>query len=111
MMVEKRADNTQSWMVDQVVGTAIEHIMSENKICDEGDRHVKVERLSNNILAMSVHESRLWRVLSSLQAKGIEPYRCFKNDTSAGEYELLYITSENPELDMIRYQKILDSAA
>lgn len=110
-MDEKRTEQSELWAVDEVVGAAIEQTMSKSNRYDDQDLYVKVERLGNNVLAMSVHESQLWRVLSSLHAHGIQPYRCLGGDTSAGEYELLYVTSQNPELDAIRYQRILDNAA
>ena len=110
-MAEKRAEQSGLWAVGEVVGAGIEQTMSKTSRYDDQDLHVKVECLGNNVLAMSVHESQLWRVLNSLHAHGIQPFRCLGGDTSAGEYELLYITSENPQLDVIRYQRILDHAA
>lgn len=78
---------------------------------DMDDQPVKIERLSKNVLAMSIHRDQLQSIIDVFKGKGVEPYRCIDNDTSAGEYELLYIASENPDLDIIRYQRILDSAA
>lgn len=111
MMADKHAKQIDLLVKDEVVGVAIERETPNAENYDELDCDVKLERLSNQVLAMSVHQSQLWRILSSLHANGIEPYRCVENDTSTGEYELLYIATENAESDLIRYQRILDNAA
>lgn len=95
---------------EEVIRVAIDQVVGSLKNNDEQEIRIKVERLSNNVLALSVHETQLLRVLTSFQAKGVEPYRCINNDTRTGEYELLYIASENPEADTIRIQHILDAA-
>jgi hypothetical protein len=97
--------------VEEVVGVALERVECEAGKYEGNEFRVKLERFSDKVLAMSVHRDLVLRIIFALQAKGVEPYRCVDNQRSAGEYELLYIASEHPEIDLIRYQRILDNAA